>query len=517
MTAELGRATLDTLPLNVAVVDPDGDIVLANDAWAAFEGETTGAVGSNYFAGIDAEADDVAAEAAVGIRAVLDGERERYSLEYPCHSPDVRRWFVLLAAPLTVEGVRHVALAHYDITERKLAELEVERTAAALRDEREALDHLLDHVTGLLADVTDLLVRADDRERVEAGVADRVVAADPYTAATVYRPSVTGERLEPVASAGRASPDDDGLALDGDADDPAVVAYRGRDVVVADDGEAPSAAVPLATADRGYGVLVARAADSATLDDRERTTLGTMGRLVANAMSAIENRELLRSSTGAVELECTVGADVCAVAALSARAGESWSHRGSVPAEDGDGVSAFFSVTGADGEAVRAAADGLTGVAVADVVAGTEDGCLVEVAVPDPVSETVSRYGGALDALSAADGTARVTVTAPNRETARRVFEGVAEAYGEPSLVGYHRRDRPPRTREGFRAALEEALTDRQATALRRAYLSGYFESPRRVTGDDLAESMGISRPTFHQHLRAAERKLLDAALEANW
>ena len=29
------------------------------------------------------------------------------------------------------------------------------------------------------------------------------------------------------------------------------------------------------------------------------------------------------------------------------------------------------------------------------------------------------------------------------------------------------------------------------------------------LSGDDLAESMGVARSTFHQHLRAAERKLV--------
>jgi predicted DNA binding protein len=48
---------------------------------------------------------------------------------------------------------------------------------------------------------------------------------------------------------------------------------------------------------------------------------------------------------------------------------------------------------------------------------------------------------------------------------------------------------------------------------LEAAFFAGYFEWPRDVSGEDLAESLGVSSPTFHQHLRNAQRKLLDAVL----
>ncbi|MFC6756308.1 helix-turn-helix domain-containing protein [Halomicroarcula sp. GCM10025894] len=42
----------------------------------------------------------------------------------------------------------------------------------------------------------------------------------------------------------------------------------------------------------------------------------------------------------------------------------------------------------------------------------------------------------------------------------------------------------------------------------------GFFDWPRDVSGEELAESMGICPSTFHQHLRAGERKLLEAIFE---
>jgi len=62
-----------------------------------------------------------------------------------------------------------------------------------------------------------------------------------------------------------------------------------------------------------------------------------------------------------------------------------------------------------------------------------------------------------------------------------------------------------------FASAVDERLTDRQRSALKTAELNGYFEWPRPVDGSEIAERMGITRQTFHQHLRAAERKLVEA------
>ena len=47
---------------------------------------------------------DEAGEAAAGIRAVLAGETELFSLEYPCHAPDQKRWFNLRVTRFPGDG-----------------------------------------------------------------------------------------------------------------------------------------------------------------------------------------------------------------------------------------------------------------------------------------------------------------------------------------------------------------------------------------------------------------------------
>ncbi|MEA5388896.1 helix-turn-helix domain-containing protein [Haloarculaceae archaeon H-GB11] len=94
------------------------------------------------------------------------------------------------------------------------------------------------------------------------------------------------------------------------------------------------------------------------------------------------------------------------------------------------------------------------------------------------------------------------------------MFDLVNEGYDNVDLVGYHEHERPVRTRQEFRAAVTDRFTQRQATAIRSAYLGGFFEWPRDVDGTELAESMDVTRPTYHQHLRAAQRKVLEELFE---
>jgi predicted DNA binding protein len=57
-------------------------------------------------------------------------------------------------------------------------------------------------------------------------------------------------------------------------------------------------------------------------------------------------------------------------------------------------------------------------------------------------------------------------------------------------------------------------LTDRQYEVVGRALEEGYFEWPREIDSEEMAETMEISRATFLEHLRKAQAKLLSDAIE---
>jgi len=52
-------------------------------------------------------------------------------------------------------------------------------------------------------------------------------------------------------------------------------------------------------------------------------------------------------------------------------------------------------------------------------------------------------------------------------------------------------------------------MTGKQAEALMLAFKEGYYRSPRKVTTAKLAKKFGTSRPTYEEHLRKAENKMI--------
>jgi hypothetical protein len=94
--------SLDELPEHTAIVDNSGVIVAVNKAWKRFA-EDNGADlskvsgGANYLDVCEratGEQSQYAQSFGEGLRSVLSSREERFAMEYPCHSPTERRWFV---------------------------------------------------------------------------------------------------------------------------------------------------------------------------------------------------------------------------------------------------------------------------------------------------------------------------------------------------------------------------------------------------------------------------------------
>lgn len=66
---------------------------------------------------------------------------------------------------------------------------------------------------------------------------------------------------------------------------------------------------------------------------------------------------------------------------------------------------------------------------------------------------------------------------------------------------------------EEFRASTDSPLTERQREVVTEALTRGYYDWPREITNEELAEELEISRATLHEHLRKAEQTLLSSAL----
>jgi hypothetical protein len=60
-------------------------------------------------------------------------------------------------------------------------------------------------------------------------------------------------------------------------------------------------------------------------------------------------------------------------------------------------------------------------------------------------------------------------------------------------------------------SSLMAKLTDRQVDAISAAYNSGYYQTPRRVNVQSIAERVKVPRTTLQEHLNKAENKLISS------
>ncbi|MFB6301384.1 MAG: bacterio-opsin activator domain-containing protein, partial [Haloferacaceae archaeon] len=142
-------------------------------------------------------------------------------------------------------------------------------------------------------------------------------------------------------------------------------------------------------------------------------------------------------------------------------------------------------------------------------VADRDGVCLLECTMDDDsLVAWLLDHGAVPVSLSTGDG-ARVTVELFQGADVRDFVDLFRTRYPGTELIARRERERAVQIREGFRSEFEEQVTPRQQEILRTAYASGFFDTPRPRTGQEVASSLGITQPTFSEHLRTALRRLL--------
>jgi len=177
----------------------------------------------------------------------------------------------------------------------------------------------------------------------------------------------------------------------------------------------------------------------------------------------------------------------------------------------------YFTVGGAPPDRVVSMAEGAAAIDGARVVSRGVDGGLFEFVVSGPcVTTSLADTGAIARSVSAERGVGNVVADVPAHIDVRRVVEEFRDRHPESDLAACRGADGPVpvRTERGMHATMADRLTDKQLEVLQTAYLSGYFSWPRRTTAQECADALGIAQPTFSQHIRAAQEKVIGRLFE---
>ena len=513
--------SLDALPVNVSVLDPEGTILQTNQAWREFvvrndiatEADT---IGTNYLDVCEQSATGTATETRRGLAELLAGRRDAFQLEYPCHSPVEQRWFLLVAVPVTIAERRHAVVAHINVTEYKLAARRREQELAHL----EALTDL----SAAIREVTHAVIDQSSRAEIDETVCAALVETTGYDCAWLGAVDGPSGAITVRASAGDCPEGIDGSfegpfgetvvrqaiwthevqATNEIYEDPAFD-WRGES------GEAYTeeavAAVPITHRGTLSGVCCVSTDRSTAFGPDERAILAELGAVVGHAIVASERTQALMSDE-LIEVELRIPTRF-----EQPRSAADWRVEVSqtVAAADGDYV-VYGTTTDAEIEAIRAAVDPDPDAELT-VIGGPPESVRIAILLAgECVISLLAAHGWSTDTAVIDSGEWFLTVHLPTSDSVRELMDTVRETTPDAELLARRQIHAEPVDAEREPSAVAE-LTDRQRTVLETAHAAGYFEWPREASGEEIASTLGISPPTFHQHLRLGEGKLMAAVL----
>lgn len=387
-------------------------------------------------------------------------------------------------------------------------------------------------VFDLLDGVERAVRQASTRAEVDQAICEQAVRMDGHTFAWVGRVPPDGTNLEPQAWAGAEQDYLDSISRDTGGDggaDPAVRAAKGETAIVQnvpdhlrdadwaraalDRGYLSAMALPLEYGETTYGVLAIYADTSDQFDDVVRRVVEALGTSIAHSISVVETeRAVLAERT--IELELRLPETATFLNRVARVAGEPVTYREILPERDGR-ASVLFTLSDPPVAEVLGLEDDSVTVESLTHAPQDDDHRFRAVLSGETVPTTLVTCGSVPQDVTSSETETTATVRLPQELDVRVFLDRLRERYETVELVSRREARHGGVDKKAVETVLTEDLTDRQRDVLMTAYESGYFESPRKMTGSELADLLDVSQPTITHHLRAAQRRLFAAILES--
>lgn len=524
-TAEIIRA-IDEAPVGMTLTDPslpDNPVVYMNETWEDVTGyDSEEVLGRNLRMLQGPETDPQSIQA---LAAAVENETP-VTVDLRNYRKDgTPFWNELTIAPIHDEDgeIVHYAGFQNDVTDRQNAEQLATERATRLKEEKETLRRILGRVNGLLHDVSQVLIEQNERPIVAQQICDEIADAEGYAASWLGSTNPTDDTISFDATAGLPKDQPTELSLEA-LPEPARESVESGQIAVCSTnicdvgslcpdeiGVRRFAVVPLVYDGKRYGLLGVYGDSPDVLDRREQQLFESIGKMIASRLNAIETAEILTADS-VLEVKVAVKDESFPLSRIAAQLGATVEYVGLT---NGGGEPTYeLFLTATDCEKLST----LSSLSFVDDVRGISDtgtACTFGIAVDSPAPfHQLADHGASVGQLTAESKRAILELELPPEHDVRSIVEILERHYDGVDLRSRQERKCREQTTYEFSSQVEEKLTDRQRATLEAAHMNGYFEWPRPTDGSEIAETMDVTRQTFHQHLRAAERKLIETYVE---
>ena len=444
-----------------------------------------------------------------------------------------------------VAGTNQVGV--FDEVTRELADLLAATAEAALervtresrlREQDRTLQTQNEQLTALnrinetIREIDQALVQAETREEIDHTVCELLTADDRFRFAWIGTVNPMTDTLEPRAWAGTEQGylDSQSLTVQSSGAEPAGQTAATGDVTMVTNVAAELReeewrkdaisrdylsvlSIPLVYNDLNHGVLTVYAPTQKAFDETTKAVLAELGETIASALSAIERKNALLT-TSMTRVEFDIKDPKFVLSRLAQDAECTVSYQGGVQ-QSTEGNYVFVTVEDGAIDAVTDTASQLIGVDEVQQISVDGEGGVLRLRLTQPFLALELAEHGAVFREATADPTSTtLVIDIPDSIDVRMIAQLVRETFTDVELLSKQTLDHA--TEHNLYTKFLDSVTERQLEVVQTAYYSGFFESPRESTGEEVAETLDISSPAFYQHVRTVQRKLFAALFEEN-
>ncbi|ELZ32583.1 bacterio-opsin activator-like protein [Halogeometricum pallidum JCM 14848] len=435
----------------------------------------------------------------------------------------------------------------FDDVTRELADLLAATAEAALdrvtresrlREQDRTLQQQNEQLTALnrinetIREIDQALVQAETREEIDRAVCELLTADDRFRFAWIGTIDPTTDTVDPRAWAGteRGYLDSQSFAVAPSDTEPAGQAAATGEVTTVPNVAAglrdepwrkdalardylSVLSIPLVYNDLTHGVLTVYAPTQGAFDDTGGVVLAELGETIASALSAIERKNALLT-TSVTRVEFSVDDPTFVLSRLARDAACTLSYQGGVQ-QSTEGSYVFITVEDASPTDVAEAASRLVAIDDVQQISADGEGGVLRLRLTQPfLALELADHGAVFREATAGPTATTLVIDIPDSIDVRTITRLVRETFSTVELRSKQTLDQS--IERDLYATFLEKLTERQLEVIQTAYYSGFFESPRERTGEEVAETLGISPPAFYKHARTVQRKLFETLFEKN-
>lgn len=412
--------------------------------------------------------------------------------------------------------------------DRVARESEMRRKDRALQQRNQQLSSL-DRINETIREIDQALVRSETREEIEHAVCELLTGEDRFSFAWIgatqhsdtvvpsswagyeegYLDSLSFEVAEAgVEPTGRAAATGDPITVENVAKELRVEPWR-KDAISRDYLSVIS--VPLTYKELSYGVLSVYADTREEFGETLGAVLMELGETIASAISAVERKNALLS-TSMTRLEFGVEDSNFVLSRIAEGSDATLSYQGGV-SQSAEGHDVFVTVEAGDVERITEVATELVTIESLRTINTESTETVLRLRFAEGFfALELADYGAVFRSAEASPDATTLVIDVPETIDARHVSQLVRETFDSVELESKQRLDQS--AEHDLYSRFLEKLTDRQFEVLQTAYYSGFFESPREQSGEEVAETLDISSTAFYQHMRTAQQKLFATLFE---